>query len=118
MKIEKLKNTHIELHFRLHQLQSDSGAVLDDKDKSEEPEDPEIQELRAEITEHSLQLGKLNDRLKKINIVNDQVKTWCRRICSKLGVLYEDARMYDQYFQQDMTQDEKEKRDSDVLSQF
>ena len=97
VKIEKLKNTNIELHNRLHQLQSDSGAVSvsNDKDKAEEPEDPEIQELRHEIKEHSRELSQLNDRLKKINIVNDQVKTWCRRICSKLGVLYEDARMYD-----------------------
>jgi peptidoglycan hydrolase CwlO-like protein len=53
--------------------------------------DNEIISLRNTIDETSNQLNSLNERFKKINIVNDQVKTWCHRVYNKFGVLTEDA---------------------------
>lgn len=87
-KIEKLKRVNEELSSRLHELQADGASTTDASvvDNADE----EIQELRNSITDTSMNLAQLNERFKKINIVNDQVKTWCTRIWNKFGSLTDD----------------------------
>ena len=46
--------------------------------------------MKHGIDETSGRLAQLELRFKKINIVNDQVKTWCTRIWTKFGQMTED----------------------------
>ena len=86
--------------MRLHELQieNDSGATDSDVSTANVggSSDSEIIQLKNKIADTSRQLAQLNERFKKINIVNDQVKTWCHRVYNKFGVLTEDP-----LFQQD-----------------
>ena len=86
--------------MRLHELQieNDSGATDSDVSTANVggSSDSEIIQLKNKILDTSRQLAQLNERFKKINIVNDQVKTWCHRVYNKFGVLTEDP-----LFQQD-----------------
>lgn len=98
-KIEKLKKVNEELTMRLHELQIENESGASDADASTtggNSSDSEIIQLKNKISDTSRQLSQLNERFKKINIVNDQVKTWCNRVYNKFGVLTEDP-----VFQQD-----------------
>lgn len=46
--------------------------------------------MNAELGTTAVELQKLQDRFKRINIVNDQIATWAKRVYSKFGVLTDD----------------------------
>jgi len=91
-KIEKLKRVNEELTSRLHELQSQSGNVSESDPASafDVSSETEILQLKNGIAETSRQLAALNERFKKINVVNDKVKIFCNRIWGKLGSITED----------------------------
>lgn len=99
-KIEKLKRVNEELCNRLHELQTDAsdtnpsqGDVMVDNHieaQHDQSHDCSIADLKKNMGDNQRSLAQLNERFKKINIVNDQVKTWCHRIWSKFGTLTED----------------------------
>ena len=90
-KIDHLKRSNEELRSQLHDLTLDSR---DNNDKSKESnaveQDSDIimmnQELAAVMKEHQ----KLGERFKGINIVNDQIIGWAKRIYKKFGQLSND----------------------------
>lgn len=86
-KIEKLKEQNDHLSSRLHELQADGASTTDASATADQSADGEIQDLRNGIADTSAHLAALNERFKKINIVNDQVKTWCTRVWTKFGSL-------------------------------
>ena len=49
--------------------------------------DEEIIELNQELTAQQKENSSLQERFKKVNIVNDQVSNWARRCFMKLGTL-------------------------------
>jgi uncharacterized coiled-coil protein SlyX len=89
-KIEKLKRVNDELNIRLHELQANEGSSQDKSATIESGQNGELVELRTGIDETSARLSQLNERFKKINIVNDQVKTWCTRIWTKFAQMTEE----------------------------
>lgn len=90
-KIDALKKSNEELRAQLHELTLDSS---NSQDKSKETtvvdNDSDIilmnNELSAALKEHQ----RLNERFKGINIVNDQVSNWAKRIYKKFGTLTND----------------------------
>ena len=54
--------------------------------------------MNADIGTTASDLQKLQDRFKKINIVNDQITNWSKRVYQKFGLLTDDAA-----FQQEQT---------------
>ena len=46
--------------------------------------------MNSELGTTAVELQKLQDRFKRINIVNDQIATWAKRVYIKFGVLTED----------------------------
>ena len=46
--------------------------------------------MNSELGTTAVELQKLQDRFKRINIVNDQIATWAKRVFAKFGVLTED----------------------------
>ena len=73
-KIEKVQADNDMLRSKLHELKIDSEAH---KDASGAPEDrfqdEDILEMRASIADQKKQMSMLQEKYKKINIVNDQV---------------------------------------------
>lgn len=91
-KIDHLKKSNEELRAQLHELTLDSSNSQD-KSKEAQPavdNDSDIimmnNELSAVLKEHH----RLGDRFKGINIVNDQISNWAKRIYKKFGALTSD----------------------------
>lgn len=89
-KIDHLKKSNEELRAQLHELTLDSS---NNQDKSAQPQvdnDSDIimmnNELQATLKEHA----RLQERFKGINIVNDQICNWAKRIYKKFGTLTND----------------------------
>ena len=87
-KIDNLKKDNEELSKRLHELQIDSGD--NQGTAGTESQDTEIIQMNAEIGTTAVELQKLQDRFKRINIVNDQIGTWAKRVFQKFSVLSND----------------------------
>lgn len=90
-KIDHLKKSNEELRSQLHELTLDSSNNADKgKDASVVEQDSDIimmnQELSSVLKEHQ----KLGERFKGINIVNDQISNWAKRIYKKFGALTQD----------------------------
>ena len=77
-KIDHLKKSNEELRAQLHEL---TGAVDNDSDII-----MMNNELNLVLKEHQ----RLSDRFKGINIVNDQISNWAKRIYKKFGTLTND----------------------------
>lgn len=91
-KIDVLKRSNEELRSKLHSLTldsssqgskpSDANAVVD--------QDSDIIILHNELGQVMKEYHRLGDRFKGINIVNDQVSNWSKKIYAKFGVLTQD----------------------------
>lgn len=90
-KIDKVKKDNEELRARLHELQidSDANAAKDDKGHPG-PFDEEIVEMNKKLADQKYHQGLLNEKFKKINIVNDQISGWAKRVYTKFGALVDD----------------------------
>lgn len=91
-KIEKLQAANEELRTRLHELRIDSDASVTDASKKNpaDSQDADIIQMNAELSNIYKEFNQLGDRFKRINIVNDQITNWAKRVYHKFGVLTED----------------------------
>jgi hypothetical protein len=46
--------------------------------------------MNTELSDINLKMAKLQDRFKRIKIVNDQITNWGKRVYNKVGMLTED----------------------------
>jgi len=90
-KTDKLKKDNDELRNRLHELKIDSEANANNAENAEANEskfqDEDILEAQAKITEQKKMYSLLQEKYKKINIVNDQVSGWAKRVYGKFAAL-------------------------------
>jgi hypothetical protein len=70
-KTDKLKKENDELRNRLHDLKIDSEANANNADAASKFQDEDILEAQAKIAEQNKQYALLQEKYKKINIVND-----------------------------------------------
>ncbi len=88
-KIDKLKKDNEELRGRLHELQIDTtqeNAAAVGKGGSSVM-DEEITQMDSELNVLQKDLGTLQDKFKRINIVNDQISGWAKRVFGKFQTL-------------------------------
>ena len=90
-KTDKLKKDNDELRNRLHELKIDSEANANNADSADANvskfQDEDILEAQAKIAEQKKQFALLQEKYKKINIVNDQVSGWAKRVYGKFAAL-------------------------------
>jgi hypothetical protein len=88
-KVDKLKKENDELRNRLHDLKIDSEANANNEstDAASKFQDEDILEAQAKIAEQNKQYAMLQEKYKKINIVNDQVSGWAKRVYGKFAAL-------------------------------
>lgn len=89
-KIDKLKKENEELSGRLHDLKLDTNAGDKAKGAAALDSDADILAMKRDLDEVCGGYNKLNERFKGVNIVNDQVSSWAKRVYSKFGLLTED----------------------------
>jgi hypothetical protein len=98
-KVDSLKKANEELTKRLQELQIDAGkagsetaASTDGGDApSYNANDTEIIQMNNELSEINRSMQKLQERFKRIQIVNNQVQSWAKRVYNKFSTLTEDA---------------------------
>ncbi len=96
-KIDVLKRVNEELRTKLHALTLDSSNSQQNKSSvhSESTaisggDDSEIIMMNNELGTIMKEYNRLGDRLKGVNIVNDQVGNWAKRVYNKFGVITQD----------------------------
>ncbi len=94
-KIEVLKVSNEDLRNQLHSLTLDSNNSQQAKSGSSTAavsgsDDSDIIMMKQELATIMQQNNRLGDRFKGINIVNDQVSNWSKRIYNKFGVITQD----------------------------
>ena len=91
-KSDKLKKDNEELRARLHELKIDAEAH--DKDDNSDPatkfQDEDIIESQKYISQQNIEFSRLQEKYKKINIVNDQISGWAKKVHSKFSALTDD----------------------------
>ncbi len=80
--IDKLKKDNEELRGRLHELKIDAG-----ESNSNGMMDEELIELNNKLSNAQKDYSQLQEKFKKINIVNDQVSGWSKKVFSKFSTL-------------------------------
>lgn len=88
-KIDQLKKNNEELRNRLHELQIDQSNGDGAKQEAQQV-DPQIYSLNEELTNVEKEFQTLQEKYKKVNIVNDQVSGWAKRVFQKFGSLIDD----------------------------
>ena len=81
--IDKLKKDNEELRARLHELKIDAGENGSGNGMTDE----EIVELNQTLSNVQKDYSLLQEKFKKINIVNDQVSSWSKKVYSKFSTL-------------------------------
>lgn len=81
--IDKLKKDNEELRNRLHELKIDAG----ENGAGSGMMDEEIVELNQTLANVQKDYSLLQEKFKKINIVNDQVSNWSKKVYSKFSAL-------------------------------
>lgn len=77
------------LRSKLLELKIDVEEVKEDAAPEDRFQDEEILEMKTKIAEQKKQMALLQDKYKKINIVNDQVSGWARKCFNKFSALTE-----------------------------
>lgn len=90
-KIEKLKKDNEHLRQVLHELKIDSEAAEGDGSKIDQLSDDEIVQMRETIAQQKAKMALLQEKFKKINIVNDQVSGWAGKVYHKFATLTDSA---------------------------
>ena len=67
----------------MHELKiGSSGNGVDQEDEAKKfADDEEIMDMRNKLNQQEKDFDGLQERYKKINLVNDQVSGWSRRVC-------------------------------------
>lgn len=90
-KTDKLKKDNDELRNRLHELKIDSEANAQHAEHANaitsKFQDEDILESQGKISEQKKHFGTLQEKYKKINIVNDQISGWAKRVHGKFAAL-------------------------------
>lgn len=81
--IDKLKRDNEELRGRLHELKIDAG----ENGSGNGMMDEEIMDLNQTLQNVQKDYSLLQEKFKKINIVNDQVSSWSKKVYSKFSTL-------------------------------
>ena len=89
--IDKLKKDNEELRGRLHELKIDAG---ENGAAGAGFQDEEIIELNATLANVQKDYSLLQEKFKKINIVNDQVSSWSKKVFGKFSTLIEGAQQH------------------------
>ena len=90
-KVDKLKKDNDELRARLHELKIDSQENAENKEADETKyQDEDIMEMRQKIAHQKKDYQILQEKYKKINIVNDQISGWAKRVYGKFATLTDD----------------------------
>ncbi len=87
--IDKLKKDNEELRGRLHELKIDAGE--NGAAGAGGFQDEEIIELNNTLANVQKDYSLLQEKFKKINIVNDQVSSWSKKVFVKFSTLIEGA---------------------------
>ena len=88
--IDKLKKDNEELRGRLHELKIDAGESGAGSGAGG-IQDEEIIELNQTLANVQKDYSLLQEKFKKINIVNDQVSSWAKKVYSKFSTLIPNA---------------------------
>ena len=93
-KIDKLKKDNEELRNRLHDLQIDTNST-GEKSTADGSHmmDEEIMDLNHTVGDLDKDYMLLQGKFKKINIVNDQVSGWARRVIGKFAALVDHSEL-------------------------
>lgn len=86
-KIENLRKDHEEWGSKLHDLQmmdKDDEKRGNQKMKGHSHFSPEIEALDKQITDLSKKKEKSDELIKKVNLVEDQVKGWVSKVIQKI----------------------------------
>ncbi len=86
--IDKLKKDNEELRSRLHELKIDAG---ENGGAAGGFQDEEIIELNNTLANVQKDYSLMQEKFKKINIVNDQVSSWAKKVYVKFSTLIEGA---------------------------
>ncbi len=88
-KIDILKKTNEDLRTKLGVLTLDSNNGGQEKSTAQTSAstDSELIMMNNELSTVMKEYNRLGDRFKGINIVNDQISNWSKKIYSKFGVL-------------------------------
>lgn len=92
-KTDKLKKDNDELRMRLNELQIDSESNQNADDAASKFQDEDILEMNRTIASQKKDFTQLQEKYKKINIVNDQVSGWAKRVFAKFSALTDDPSM-------------------------
>ena len=88
-KVDELKKENEELMAKMQELQIQRSDDNGDASKMD-PNDEEIVQMNQDLSNVRRDQSQLQERFKKVNIVNDQVSNWAKRTFMKLGTLTED----------------------------
>ena len=87
-RVDALKNENEELTARMQELQIERKDYEDGGEPGGlDPNDAEIIEMNQQLTDVIKDQQQLQERFKKVDIVNDQISNWARRCFMKLGTL-------------------------------
>ena len=89
-KVDALKKDNEELTHRLQELQVDKAEETVDSGTPVDSKDAEIIQMNHDLTFVNRDYAAIQERFKKINIVNDQISNWAKRCYQKFGTLTED----------------------------
>ena len=91
-KVDLLKKQNDELRARLHELKivAQDSAAEEGEHPAAKFQDEDIVEMYEQITEQKGQYQRLQEKYKKINIVNDQVSGWAKKVYGKFAALTDD----------------------------
>lgn len=97
-KVDILKKDNEMLRNRLHDLKIDSEANAAAAQEGEDAQfqDEDILEMQEMIGRQSRDYNQLQEKFKKVNIVNDQVTSWARRVYSKFHALTDNPQLQKQ----------------------
>lgn len=90
-KIDKLKKDNEELRGRLHELQIDVTAGAEAGGPS--MMDEEIIEMNKDLQNVKKDHSGIQEKFKRINIVNDQISGWAKRVFSKFAALVDNQQL-------------------------
>ena len=78
-KVDALKKDNEELTHRLQELQVDKADETVDSGAPVDSKDAEIIQMNHDLTLVNRDYAAIQERFKKINIVNDQISNWAKR---------------------------------------
>ena len=90
--MDQLKRHNDELRARVHELKIDSDQTSNKtEDQMNKFQDEDIIESKKTISGQQKEYQQLLEKYKKINIVNDQISGWSKRVYGKFAALTDES---------------------------